>query len=87
MAEETKNTSSKETSKQMNTGWVGSLINTVGDMAKGFNYKAQENEIELARLQAESAKATQPAPQDNKKMLYIGVAVVVVIVLIVALKK
>ncbi|TXI86445.1 MAG: hypothetical protein E6Q36_09330 [Chryseobacterium sp.] len=78
---------SKETSQQMSTGWVSSLISTAGDMVKGFNYKAQENEIELARLQAETAKATQPVSTGNNKLIYLGIAVVVVVVLIFAFKK
>ncbi|HLW38824.1 MAG TPA: hypothetical protein VKX31_00440 [Brumimicrobium sp.] len=84
---------STDVSKQMNGGFWGSLVNTVGNLADGFNYKAQENQIELARLEAERASAeasTFEAPgigPVEKKYAYIAGGAVVLIILFFILKK
>lgn len=70
-----------------NSGMIGSIVSTVGGLVSGFNYKAQENQIELARIQSEAAQAAANTGEKSyTKYIYIGIAVVVVIVLFVALK-
>ncbi len=82
---------SKEIEKKDNSALWGSIIGTVGSLASGFNYKGQKNEIEVARLQAETAKAQQPGALnlggDNKIMYIVGGVILLVIVLVVMKKQ
>lgn len=67
---------------------VSSIISTAGNLVSGFNYKAQQNEIELARVHADAAQANAEtqATNNNKRFLIIGGVVVVAIVIILLLK-
>lgn len=70
-------------------GMIGSIINTAGGLISGFNYKAQENQIEMARLQAEAANAqvNAQANENKKKYLMYGIGAVVLVVIILVLKR
>jgi len=69
-------------------GLWSNIVGGVTGIVHGFNYKAQENNIALAQINADAARANAEASQgqNSKKYLIAGVAVVVVIVLIVLLK-
>ncbi len=85
MAQETSQDASEQV--QNNGGLWGSIVGTVGDLANGFNYQQQENQIELARINAERAKSENQTNGIDKKYIYIGVGVVVLVVLIMLFKK
>ncbi len=85
---------SKDASKGMQNGaFWGSLVGAVGGLVNSFNYRAQENEIEVARLNAEAARANAGAynvpvvGSVDKNYVNAGVALVVVVVLVLIFKK
>lgn len=74
-----------------NFGWVSNLFGAAPQIIDQFNYKGRDQEIELARLEAEKARA-----QNNynvpgvggvsKTVVYGGIAVVVVVALVLIFK-
>lgn len=80
---------SNEIAKKDNSALWGNIIGTVGGLASGFNYKQQKNEIELARLQSETAQAgnKETLVGDNKTMYIIGGVILLVVVLLVMKKQ
>lgn len=82
---------SKEVGKKDNSALWGSIIGTVGSLASGFNYKGQKNEIEIARLNSETAKSQEKSTPvlgaDNKVMYIVGGVILLVIVLVVMKKQ
>ncbi|WP_107037856.1 hypothetical protein [Brumimicrobium mesophilum] len=74
-----------------NFGWVSNLIGSAPEIINQFNYKGKDQEIELARLQAEKANSENnynvPGVGGiNKTVVYAGVAVVVVVALVLIFK-
>lgn len=86
---------SKEASKGISNGGLwGAVVGTVGDLATGFNYKQQENQIELARIQAEQAKyeaearkSSSPISGIDSKVLIVGGIVIAFIFALIMFKK
>lgn len=71
---------------------IGSIVTTAGNLISGFNYKQQENNIKIAELQAEAAKAQAEAANSsnnnsNNKMTYIILGIVALVVVVLILKK
>lgn len=82
-------TTSQDTSQQVqnNGGLWGSIVGTVGDLATGFNYQQQENQIELARINAQAQMAQNESNGIDRKYLYIGGGIVVLVILVMLFKK
>lgn len=74
-----------------NFGWLSGLLSSAPEVINQFNYKGRDQEIELARLEAEKANAENnynvPGVGGvNKNIIYGGIAVVVVIALVLIFK-
>lgn len=90
MAQGTSEGTSQQVANTGGGGLFGGIINTAGSLISGFNYKGQENDLEMARLQAEQEKSRSESSilsEKNKKYLYIGGAVVALIVLVMLFKR
>lgn len=68
-----------------NGGWIAAAISGVVGLTNSFNFRGRDQEIELARINAEAQKSANDADRAGKNSRTIIIVGVVIAVLIMAM--
>lgn len=73
-----------------NGGWIAAAINGVVGLTNSFNFRGRDQEIELARINAEAQKSANDAERSGKNsrtIIIVGIVIAVVIMAMVFANK